>query len=74
MREQEGTVDKKNGGGLTSRWIHLEDDACSTPGQLVEDGALGPASDVPTPVHDGLTEEFGTADLVAARTPLASVR
>jgi len=33
-----------------------------------------PASDVPTPVYDRLSEGFGTADLVAARTLLASVR
>jgi hypothetical protein len=33
-----------------------------------------PASDVPTPVYDRLTEGFGTANLVAARTLLSSVR
>jgi len=33
-----------------------------------------PPSDVPTPVYDRLTEGFGTADLVAARTLLSSVR
>jgi hypothetical protein len=33
-----------------------------------------PASDVPTPVYDRLTEGFATANLVAARTLLASVR
>ncbi len=37
-------------------------------------GALGPAERRATPVYDRLTEGFETADLIAAKALLASVR